>query len=165
MKYDVTIIGCVPGAMVYHPRSLKKAAGEAGQLFTLNIRRRYFPPSLYLLKLLAPEAHREYTGVSNLGILRNLEELMESGRAVTVRIPLIPHINDTADEVERFARYLGRFRGCRVELLPYHYIGAAKYARLGRTYRLPDTPQPTATALERIGEAFTQAGLRVTIGG
>jgi pyruvate formate lyase activating enzyme len=120
---------------------------------------------LFDVKLMTAAAHREYTGLSNTGILQNLEELLAQGRAVTVRIPLVPGINDTAEEVDRFARYLGRFRGCRVELLPYHRIGAAKYARLGRTYRLEDTPEPLAGEIERVGDELRRAGLNVTVGG
>ncbi|MBZ5618851.1 MAG: glycyl-radical enzyme activating protein [Acidobacteriia bacterium] len=120
---------------------------------------------LFDVKLMTAALHREYTGLSNIGILQNLEELFARGRPVTVRIPLVPGINDTAEEVDGFARYLGRFRGCRVELLPYHRIGAAKYARMGRTYRLKDTPEPAAADLARIGDRLTRAGLNVTLGG
>ena len=37
---------------------------------------------LFDLKLMDPARHQQYTGVSNRGILRNLEQLVEHGRAV-----------------------------------------------------------------------------------
>jgi len=120
---------------------------------------------LFDVKLMTAAAHREYTGLANTGILQNLEELFARGRKVTVRIPLVPGINDRPEEVERFARYLGRFRGCQVELLPYHRIGSAKYARLGRTYKLKDTSEPAAAELARVGDRLARAGLKVVVGG
>jgi pyruvate formate lyase activating enzyme len=119
---------------------------------------------LFDVKFITAAAHRQYTGLSNTGILQNLAELFERGRKVTVRIPLVPGINDTDEEIDRFARYLGRFPGCRVELLPYHRIGSAKYARLARTYKLKDTPEPAAAELARVGDRLRQAGLNVTTG-
>jgi pyruvate formate lyase activating enzyme len=120
---------------------------------------------LFDVKLMTAAAHREYTGLANTGILPNLEELFARGREVIVRIPLVPGINDTDEEVERFARYLGRFPGCRVELLPYHRVGSAKYARLGRTYKLKDTAEPAAAEIVRVGDRLTRAGLNVAVGG
>ena len=99
------------------------------------------------LKLMTAAGHRQYTGLSNAVILQNLEDLIALERPVIVRIPLIPGINDTPGEVERFARYLGRFPGVPVELLPYHRTGAAKYARLRRDYMLKDVPSPSADAV------------------
>lgn len=120
---------------------------------------------LFDVKLITAAAHREYTGLANTGILQNFEDLFARGRAVTVRIPLVPGINDAPEELDRFARYLGKFPGCRVELLPYHRIGAAKYTRLARTYKLKDTVEPSAAELARVSDRLTRAGLNVTVGG
>ena len=45
---------------------------------------------LYDLKLMDDAAHREHTGVSNRIILENLRRLSTLGRAIRVRIPLVP---------------------------------------------------------------------------
>ena len=45
-----------------------------------------------------PARHQQYTGVSNRGILRNLEQLVEHRRAVRVRIPVVPVINDSDED-------------------------------------------------------------------
>jgi pyruvate formate lyase activating enzyme len=118
---------------------------------------------LFDLKLMDPVKHKRYTGVSNRRILGNLEELVARGRPVTVRIPVMPRINDADDEIRQFARYLAELRVSRVELLPYHHIGAGKYKRLGLTYRLPGAPQPTAADLARFRDALTQAGLNAIV--
>ena len=91
---------------------------------------------LFDLKLMDPARHKQYTGVSNRGILRNLEHLVERGRAVRVRIPVVPGINDSDEDAGQFSEYLKKLGIRDIELLPYHHIGAEKYRRLGLTYRL-----------------------------
>jgi pyruvate formate lyase activating enzyme len=120
---------------------------------------------LFDLKLMDPVKHKQYTGVLNRRILGNLEELVARGRPVIVRIPVMPGINDTDDEISHFARYLAELPAKQVELLPYHHIGAGKYKRLGLTYRLGDAPQPTAADLARFGDALARAGLNVRVRG
>ena len=120
---------------------------------------------LFDLKLVDPESHRLHTGVSNQLILGNLEELVRRQRPVTVRIPVIPGINDSEEEIGRFARYLGGLRPAAVELLPYHRIGADKYRRLGIAYKLNDTPQPAAADLAHFRDVLLRAGLQVSVGG
>ena len=120
---------------------------------------------LFDLKLVDPERHRLHTGVTNQLILRNLEALMAHNCAVTIRIPVVPGINDRPEDIAQFAAYLAGLRPRRVELLPYHYIGADKYRRLGLDYKLHDTPQPAAEDLAHFRDVLTEAGLRVTVGG
>jgi len=48
-----------------------------------------------------------------------------------------------------FAQCLAGLRIARVELLPYHRIGAEKYKRLGMAYGFEDTPQPARAELDR----------------
>ena len=120
---------------------------------------------LFDLKLVDAEKHRRYTGVSGDAILDNLEALIARHRAVTIRIPVVPGINDTDQDMSQFAACLAALRPQHVELLPYHNIGAAKYRRLGITYKLTDTPQPAAADMGRFRDVLTRAGLHVTIGG
>jgi pyruvate formate lyase activating enzyme len=120
---------------------------------------------LFDLKLVDAAKHQRYTGASNRLILANLEDLVARGRPVTVRIPVVPGINDTAEDIAAFADYLGRLHPTEVNLLPYHRIGADKYRRLGRNYPLPDTPQPAAADLAAFRDTLARAGLHVTLGG
>jgi pyruvate formate lyase activating enzyme len=82
-----------------------------------------------------PEIHKKYTGQDNILILKNLRNLIESGNRFYIRIPLIPGVNDTKENMEKTAELLKDARSLeRVDLLPYHKTAGAKYAMVGREY-------------------------------
>lgn len=83
---------------------------------------------LYDLKALDPELHRAGTGVGNALILENLDRLVQTGRSIMIRTPVIPGYND-GDELERIGEYCAA-RGLSHEMLPYHAIGESKKAAL-----------------------------------
>jgi pyruvate formate lyase activating enzyme len=119
---------------------------------------------LYDLKLMDDELHRKYTGVSNRLILRNLQQLTESGSPVFVRIPLIPGINDDAENLTQSAAFLAKLSNITgIELMGYHDIAAAKYAALGREYLLPETVPPSEAVMQETAGYFKNQGLSVKI--
>lgn len=120
---------------------------------------------LFDLKLVNPEKHRRYTGVSNEPILANLRDLVAHDRPAAVRIPVVPGVNDSDTDIGDFAALLRQVRPQSVELLPYHHIGAAKYRRLAIPYRMDGTPQPAAADLVRFRDELARAGLNATVGG
>jgi len=85
------------------------------------------------LKLADQKAHIEYTGVSNERILKNVEWLKESGLSFVFRVPLIPWITDTEENLKALADIAGEHR---VELMPYNQLAGAKYSMLGMQYTL-----------------------------
>ena len=96
------------------------------------------------LKLMSADRHRKLTGFSNELIIENLERLLKGDKDVLVRRPLIPGINDDAEELDALGKYLQSLRpGVQLELLPYHRLGASKFERLGRKYPLAGTQPPT----------------------
>ena len=108
---------------------------------------------LYDLKLLDPEKHRRYTGVSNGLILENLNRLFASGAKIWIRIPVIPGVNDNAVEMANIKAWLDR-AGVpeKVELLPYHAMGENKYRALGREPQLFQPPD--AEKMEQLRAIF-----------
>jgi pyruvate formate lyase activating enzyme len=109
---------------------------------------------LYDLKLIDEAKHRHYTGAGNRNILSNLEALLGAGARVTVRIPIVPGVNDTVADVAAFRSYLKRLPPHGLELLPYHATGADKYRRLDMPYRLADVQPPTEQHLQNIRAAL-----------
>jgi pyruvate formate lyase activating enzyme len=83
------------------------------------------------LKLIDPALHRRYCGVDNEPILRNFELLRQSGKPYLVRVPLIPDITDTDENLRRIAAVVG---DSPVELLPYNRMAGAKYPSVGKSF-------------------------------
>lgn len=57
---------------------------------------------------------------------------------VIVSIPVIPGVNDNADEMQQITRIAKEAGVKMVRLLPYHALGSAKYAKLGKKYEMED---------------------------
>ena len=88
------------------------------------------------VKLMDPVLHRHYTGADNRIILENLTRLCRGKKEFVVRIPLIPGVNNTEENLEQTAAFLsGAPSLLRVELLPYHQTAGAKYSMVGMEYR------------------------------
>ena len=115
----------------------------------------------YDVKHADDDVHRELTGQGCGLILDNLDAVLDrTAGKLTVRLPLIPGLNDDEGHLENFSRTikaLGRVQA--VELLPYHRLGKNKYALLGRAYALEslgpmskeDLARRAAFVAERLG--------------
>lgn len=115
---------------------------------------------LYDLKLIDDKEHRRWTGVSNRQILRNASRL--SDRCVQVRVPLIPGVTDTDDNLRgifTFARDAGL---ASVALLPYNPSTAAKYEWLDLPYEVKGEPQDTSR-LQALASMARGMGLEVSV--
>ena len=95
---------------------------------------------LFDLKLMDEKKHIEYTGQSNDIILKNYRVLASSGIPFITRVPLIPTVNDTSENLEATAAFMAENGVSKIELLPYNTSAGAKYAAAGKTYR-PTFPE------------------------
>jgi pyruvate formate lyase activating enzyme len=121
---------------------------------------------LYDLKLMDPVRHEKMTGVSNRKILENLRELCKTGIPVIIRIPLIPGINDDDLNIDQTGTFVSELPGIReVDILPFHNSAGHKYAKLGKSYDLPDISAPTPEHLAAVAKRLERFGLRVRTGG
>jgi pyruvate formate lyase activating enzyme len=84
---------------------------------------------------------------------------------VIVRVPLIPGVNDHPENVGALADFVWQIGLRRIDLLPYHRIGADKYGRLGRNSPLGDTQPLPAAKVEQIASDLTERGFAIRIGG
>ena len=110
------------------------------------------------------EVHRQVTGVSNRPILRNMRILAESGVPYTIRVPLIPGINDSPQVLRKIAGILAEFPRehlHRVELMPYNPFAQAKYemADMPFLYQKPRDNDLSTVPVE----AFEALGIPVKI--
>ena len=88
--------------------------------------------------------HREFVGQDNGLILENLVKLVRSmpGKVI-VRIPLIPGVNDAAEDIRAFADVLGPIAGKLqgIEVLRYNALAKSKYTLAGKAYTDFGQPQ------------------------
>jgi pyruvate formate lyase activating enzyme len=114
------------------------------------------------IKALSPDLHRELTSLDNGVIMENAKFLLRGDRQILVRFPLIPGFNDSPQEMRKIGRFLGENRdGVDLEILPYHDMGAEKYASLGRIYPLPSVKPPAEFELEAAVSIFEEFPINV----
>lgn len=123
------------------------------------------PLFLFDIKLTDDRRHRAATGVSNLRILWNFREFAAAGAEIVVRFPLVPGINDDEESVTGVAELAAQTGVRRIDVLPYHRAGVAKYERLDRSYPLERTPVPAAEDVEWAAALMRRFDLDVRIGG
>jgi pyruvate formate lyase activating enzyme len=84
------------------------------------------------LKVLEPVAHRRHTGRDNGPILRNFATLAASTVPYIVRVPLVPGVTDTDENLAAIAEAVrGAANLLRVDLLPYNRAAGGKYGPCG----------------------------------
>jgi pyruvate formate lyase activating enzyme len=118
---------------------------------------------LYDIKVIDFQKHKKYTGISNQFILANLEFLVKKNKQIIVRIPIIPGINDTKRDLEKFGNYLNKLNILGIELLPFHKIGEAKYTKLNKINRMKDIKEPTKEDMIKVKEYLETFQLNVKI--
>jgi pyruvate formate lyase activating enzyme len=93
------------------------------------------------IKIADPDIHQKYTGKSNRKIFYNLRRLLQEKPAVVYpRIPLIPGITATRENLSAIVELLCEAGAEDVSLLPYNPLGIEMAERLGRTKAsLPET--------------------------
>ena len=115
---------------------------------------------LYDLKLMDDALHRRYTGVSNAAILDNYRLLAESDTEFITRVPLIPSVTDTQQNITAIAAFMDSLGVRRVELMPYNTMAGSKYALVDRKYCPSFDTSVTPTPH---GDIWGQYGIEVTV--
>lgn len=90
------------------------------------------------LKLIDDKQHLQNTGVSCKQIQKNLRTLAASGKPYHIRIPLIPDITDTPENLDAIFQTLMTLENkpLRVDSLPYNILAGGKYEAYGMQYPL-----------------------------
>lgn len=127
---------------------------------------RFFPLTdsfIVDLKCFDPVLHKEWTGVDNALILQNFRLLAENKDSILVRIPLIPGMTATEENLSAIARFVVQTRpDIPIELINYNPLGANKYKLLNRTYCVsPDTKPYAAAELEVFYSYLTHEGAAI----
>lgn len=128
------------------------------------------------LKHIDPVRHRAATGVSNQRILANARRLAASDKPVIFRVPVIPTVNDTPEDIAGIARFVrdlveirlhsgnGKLRcpgSLSLELLPFHRLAGDKYRSLGLEFKASGMETPSKDKMAQLREAAAIDGVVV----
>lgn len=120
---------------------------------------------LYDLKCMDSALHKRVIGVSNELILENARKIAAAGGKFQIRIPVIPMFNESVEAFEKYGSFCLEL-GTSVELiqlLPYHPLGVAKYARLQRDTPMAVAEPPSDILMEARRKMLENLGFRVAI--
>ena len=103
------------------------------------------------IKHIDNEQHKSLTGRGNENILDMLRFLNELKKPVWIRHVLVPDITDNDGYLRRTRAFIETLDNVeKIEVLPYHSMGAYKWKELGIPYTLDNTQPPSA---ERVKNA------------
>ena len=113
------------------------------------------------LKLIDRAAHRHYTGCDNESILNNLKLLSASGKPFVIRVPLVPGVTDTDENLAGIAETVRGMPGLLyVNLLPYNMAAGSKYEYAGMEFK-PDYDEKRPLNINAL--LFEQYGVKVRV--
>ncbi|MBE5743950.1 MAG: radical SAM protein [Clostridiales bacterium] len=147
------LIGCLKNLNGKVNRAIQTSGYASERIFSSVLE--HCDYILYDLKIIDCDLHKKYTGKSNETILKNYLTLVNSGVNFTTRVPLIPTVTDTKENLTKIANLLAFNNVKKVELLPYNKMAGGKYKLVGKTY-LPSfdgniEPNPRTEAFENLG--------------
>ncbi len=96
------------------------------------------------IKHINTKLHKELCGHGNEAPLLFAEYLCRIKKPMRIRHVIVPGYTDKEEELSALGSFLRKFDNIeKVEVLPYHILGKAKYEKLGMKYPLGDTPPLT----------------------
>ncbi|MEU9385267.1 pyruvate formate-lyase-activating protein [Streptomyces sp. NPDC048279] len=104
--------------------------------------------------------YRALTGGELTPTLDFATRLDRLGVPMWIRYVLVPGWTDTPEPVDGLARFVAGLPAVqRVDVLPFHKLGASKYTALGVPFPLRDTPVPSPELVERVLGQFRRQGV------
>lgn len=121
---------------------------------------------LYDLKHMDSERHSRLTGVPNHLILDNLRRIDASGIPIRMRLPLVPGLNDSEENVRATADFASALSHLKaLDILPYHRMGEPKWRQLDQSYALHGVCPPDREDVHALAEIAREYDIEVTVGG
>ncbi len=149
-----------------HKKNIHTALDTNGARLGDDVKKLYAETDLLLLdvKHIDEKKHRKLTGAGNAATLRAAAYREAQGMPMWLRYVLVPGRTDgEADLVslgERFKKYKHIER---MEILPYHTLGAYKYGELGRKNPLKGVRAPSQESIDRAASIFKRYFRKVIV--
>ena len=94
--------------------------------------------------------HKQLTGFNNENILSFAKFLNTLNKPVWIRYVLVPTLTDDSAALVELRNFLNTLSNVeKIEVLPYHSLGVAKYDKMGISYPLRNIPQPTKQQINK----------------
>ena len=122
------------------------------------------------IKHMDTNVHRKHTGRENHLILENLKKLADLNKEIILRIPVIPGVNDSNDNLEKTADFILNEMGGNVrtlQLLSFMRLGEEKYQSLGIPYKMENIVVDRKAFTEKVkkmAEYFNGRGIHCQVG-
>ncbi len=114
------------------------------------------------IKSFKPDLYHQVTQVSLEPTLRLARYLQEIHKPTWVRFVLVPGITDPPANVAGLAQFVSTLTNIeRVEILPFHQMGAYKWEALGYDYTLQEIQPPSPSQVAQVKAQFQHYGLSV----
>jgi len=115
------------------------------------------------IKQIDPEKYLKLTGQPLQPTLDFAQRLVRLNKKLWLRYVLVPGLTDGEEDILHLADYVAGLGPLveRVEVLPFHQMGAFKWKDLGLDYPLKNTPTPSVEATDRARSLFASKGLTV----
>ena len=119
---------------------------------------------LFDIKHMQNDAHIEYTAQSNEIILANARMAARHGVDILFRMPLIPGVNDGAGNIRDTAEFVKEITSDpKVQLMPYHRLGAGKYKALNIRNAFSDVETMPRDRIDGVKDMFSELGVECSI--
>lgn len=112
------------------------------------------------IKTINPSFHPYLAGVKLDNTLKFLDELKKRSVPTWIRHVVVPGLTDDDASLDALAEYISHYQVVqKVELLPYHTLGAYKYEAQGIDYKLKGIPPLSAEQLACARAIFDRHGI------
>ncbi|HOJ09083.1 MAG TPA: pyruvate formate-lyase-activating protein [Clostridiales bacterium] len=108
--------------------------------------------------------HREITGVGNDKIKKFALYTMKKGIPLWIRYVLVPGYTDNEEDLRLAGEFIESLKNVeKVEVLPYHCMGAFKWDKLGLEYPAANVREPSKEEVARAAETLTPKKLKLLV--
>jgi pyruvate formate lyase activating enzyme len=102
------------------------------------------------IKTINAQGYLDLTGQPIAPTLATLELSRQMNIPVWIRFVLVPGLTDNDQDLAELGRFLRSYANIKkIEVLPFHKEGEAKWEELGLEYDLTNTPVPTEAQIKK----------------
>lgn len=125
----------------------------------------YADEILFDIKHTDPDLFAEISPVPFINVKQNLQKLIDKGKSVILRCPLIPNYNDNLVHITKIIELANDMYIEKIDILPFHQLGKYKYNSLDKVYNLEIMQLLNNKWIQEVEEMLSNEGFVVSVGG